>query len=125
MYNFIYYFFFQFFSWKKDNDPKDSALYGVMLAFFCHGFFVVTTINFITESNFLASGFGKNSHKFYAAPFIIAIMFFVHRIFKKKSERIIEKYKGKKMLTATNILFAVLLIIVPLILGIQFLNHEQ
>jgi len=122
MYNFIYYFFYQFFVWKKDNDPKDSALYALMVAIFFHGFFLLILFNHLTDTNILASAFGKNHSKFFWIPFVAAIMFLIHRVFKRKSEAILAKYRNRELLTAKHVLLVLAILIGPLIIGIQLLN---
>ncbi len=123
MYDFMYLFFYKFFEWKKDDDPKDSAIYGIMVAIFFHMFFLYNAFTNYTNINPLALAFGTNKSKFFWIPLVVAIMFLIYRIFKKRSNQILTpKNLERQLLTPKNIIIVVLIVFGPLILGIQFLN---
>src|SRR6188768_1753708 len=124
MYNFIYFFFFQYFKWRKDDDPKDSAVYGVMASMLFHGFFLLTLFNHLTDTYFLASIFGTNHNKYFWLLFIVPILYLIHKVFKKKSDRILDQYGDKNVLTLGYILVVLTLALVPLIIGILILNSK-
>lgn len=124
MYDFIYIFFFRYFQWKKESDPKDSAIYGLMAAFFCHLFFILNCMNFIVKRNILELVFEKGQSKYIFLPIVILIMVVIHRFYRNRTEKIIKKYNDKgNILNWSNSLLVVLMIIGPLLLGIYFLNN--
>jgi hypothetical protein len=123
MYDFIYLYFYNFFLWKKDNDPKDSAIYGIIVAIFFHIFFLYTSFSYFTNINPLALLFGTDHSKFYWLPLVIGVIFLIHRIFKKRSVKILnEKNLSRQVLNLRNTLLVLILVFGPLIIGIAFLD---
>lgn len=124
MYNFIYIFFFRYFQLKKEIDPKDSAIYGLMAVFFCHLFFILNIVNYFLKRNILELVFEKEQSKYVFLPIVILIMIIIHKFYKNRIEKIIEKYKDKEnVLNWSNSLLVIMIIIGPLLLGIYFLNN--
>lgn len=123
MYDYIYLFFYKFFEWKNDNEPKDSAIYGIMITIFFHLFFLYTAFSYFTNLNPLAIAFGTDNSKFFWIPLVVVLMFLIHRIFKRRADKILTSENlNKELLTFKNIITVVLLVFGPLFLGIQFLN---
>lgn len=124
MYSFIYFYFYKYFQWKGESDPKDAAIYGVMTAVFFHLFFIVTIVNYFFQSNILELAFVKGQSKYIFLPLVILIMVVIHRVYKNKAEKIIEKYKEREnFFNWLNSLSVILIVVGPLCLGIYFLNN--
>jgi hypothetical protein len=109
---------------KKEIDPKDSAIYGLMAVFFCHLFFILNIVNYFLKRNILELVFEKEQSKYVFLPIVILIMIIIHKFYKNRIEKIIEKYKDKEnVLNWSNSLLVIMIIIGPLLLGIYFLNN--
>src|SRR5688572_3285721 len=98
MYDFVYGYFFKYFEFRKDDDPRDAAIYGLMFVIFIHIFFLLVTFNYLTGTNFLGSAFGKNHSKYFWLILVVPIMLVIHRVYKTRSSDIITRYQEVKLL---------------------------
>ena len=56
--------------------------------------------------------------KWESAPYVLPFMIALYLLYRRRHDKIMEKYKGRKMLTMKNVLILIALYIIPLILGI-------
>lgn len=125
MYDFIYIFFFRYFQCRKEADPQDAAIYGVMVAIFFHLFLLLNVFTSLTEVNILTFFFGEGHNKYFWLPLVIVFMFLIYRFYKNRSEKIIEKYANKEnIFNWQNTLIIILITVGPLLLGIYLLNND-
>lgn len=125
MYDYLFIFYYRFFEWKKEDDPKDAAIYAVMVAVFFHLFCLVTAIIYFTGRNHLQEAFGTNHSKYFWMPEVILAMYIIHWIFKRRADRILEKYKDDpSVFTPTHIVLSLLITFAPFALGVYFLNSR-
>src|SRR5690606_35434181 len=116
-------FLYKFFEWKNDSDPKDSAIYGTIVAIFFHMFFLYTAFSYFTNINPLAMAFGTDNSKFFWIPLVVAIMFLIHKVFKKRATKILTPHNlDRQLFTMQNVIMVILIVFGPLILGIPFLK---
>jgi hypothetical protein len=123
MYDFIYGFFYKYFTVRSDDDARNSAIYGVMLAYFTHGFFLLVCFKELTRINIATVLLGHEPGKYIGLIVILPIMYLIHRMYDKRSERIISKYQNTNLINIQYTLLVLLIILAPLVLGIQLLNH--
>ena len=124
MYDFIFFFFYSVFKKLGTVDPKDNAASILLLGIFGHLFLVLTSINFFLGINMITKAFGENHSKYLWLPVIIFIMVLVYKIYKKRFEIIMEKYKDEGgFISVKNSMIITILMIAPYLAAIYFLNH--
>ncbi len=125
MYDFIFLIYYKLFSSAKDSDPRDSAINLITIVVFFHLFFLHNAVTFFTDTNLLAKVFGQDHGKYFYLPFVIVFMVFIYWFYKKRSVVIVSKYSERQsILSWQNIVFVLGMSIVPLLLGIYFLNNR-
>lgn len=125
MYKFIFFIVYRQFQKLNTIDPRDNAVSIVCLAVFFHLFLILGVLDFF-DLNLLRMTFGNVQNKYYWTPVIVGIMILVWRYFnKERTEKIIKDFetKGTKI-NWTNTVIVFLMTVVPLIIGIQFLNAD-
>lgn len=121
MYNFVFWFFYKYFEWK-DNDSFSFIPAGIVaLAIEMHVFLLYSFIRYFTGFGF---GISKTSYgKLFFIPFILVLWLFVYFIYyRDNANRILDNKKDQKFSTPRNILYIVLILVVPLLLVIFFTN---
>jgi hypothetical protein len=125
LYDFIFVVYLRLCEKVRTVDPLDNATTFIGLTIFFHIFFVANLFTFLTSINVLASVFGKNHSKYFWLPFVVAFMIFIYRFYKRRSAAIVRKYSERQdVLSWQNIVFALVMTIAPLLLGIYFLNID-
>lgn len=118
MYNFIFWFFYCFFKWRKGFESISTAAALVGLAIVLHVVFFYTLIRFLT--GFSIGTFGDNfsygQRKFLLLPIVLLFQYLLYLLYyRKQGALILEKNKGKKFSDPKNILIVVGLIVIPII----------
>lgn len=125
MYDFIFIIYYKLFSRTKDSNPLDSAINLITIVVFFHLFLLHNAVTFFTDTNLLAKVFGQDQGKYFYLPFVIVFMVFIYWFYKKRAVTIVNKYiERQSILSWQNIVFALCMTIVPLLLGIYFLNNK-
>lgn len=125
MYDYLFIFFYKFFEWRKEDDPKDAAIYGVMVPIFFHLFCLLTAIIYFTGRNHLQEAFGTNHSKYFWLPEAALVMFIINWIFKRRADRILVKYKDDpSVFTTKHIVWSLFITLAPFALGVYFLNSR-
>lgn len=123
MYKFILYIAYRQLKRLKNEDPRDGAVSLVCLAVFFHIFLVLSIFDYF-DFNLLRMTFGEVKNKYYFTPFVVAFMYFIWRYFnKERTEKIILEHdtRGTKV-NWINTTIVIAATILPLIIGIQFLD---
>jgi len=120
MYDYIFIFCLQFNERVKSNDPRFYAASFMTLVIIFHlllTFSILKYFEFIEIPTFL-----QFDNRYYYLPFAIALIFGVERIYTKRADKIIEKYKDKRIDTFINGTIVFLLTFIPLIVAIGILK---
>jgi hypothetical protein len=129
MYNFIFNFFYRYHKKGKDFSPRFTAAGAVAITIFFQLFLVANIITFFTGVNLAGKPFSQDyfTNKLYWMPFVLVYLYlFVLYYTHKRAMAIVNKYpKDYKVVTLKNILLVLLIMIVPLIIGIQFLQYSH
>ena len=129
MYNFIFNFFYRYHKKNRDFSPRFTASAAVAITIFFHLFLIANIITYFTGINLAGKPFSENyfTNKLYMLPFgLIYLYSFVLFYTHKRAMRIVNKYpQNFKVLTLENILFVLLIMIVPLLIGIWFLQYSR
>lgn len=125
MYKFIFFILYRQFQKIKTTDPRDNAVSIVCLAIFFHSFLILGILDYF-HLNLFRLAFGQQQNKYYWTPVIVLIMIFVWRYFnKERTDKIILDFETKgTMANWINTVIALALTILPLVIGIQFLNAD-
>ena len=127
MYNFIFAFHYLLFKKLKNTTARSMAATFVALTLFFHFFLIWNSLRFFTGINILSiKSFSQDyfTNKLYLLPiaFIydyLFVLFYTH----KRAMTIVNKYpKDYKVVTIKNALLVFIIMIVPLLVGIQLLN---
>ncbi len=130
MYNFIFLFHYLFFKKFKIDIYRSMAASFVAITIFFQFFMVWNSLKYFTGIDILPiKPFSQNyfTNKLYLLPIAIVydylfVLYYTH----KRAMAIVNKYpKDYKVLTLKNVLLVLLIMIVPLFIGIQFLQHSH
>jgi hypothetical protein len=130
MYNFIFNFFYRYHKQGKSFGPRSTAALAVGTTVFFQFFMLWNGIKYFTGINiFPVKAFSQDyfTNKLYMMPFAIVIAYlFTFYYTHKRAMAIVNKYpKDYKVVTLKNVLLVLLIMIVPLLIGIQFLQHSH
>lgn len=128
MYKFIFNFFYRYHKIRKDFSPRFTAASAVAVTVFFHLFLVMSITKYYTGVNLAGKPFSQDyfTNKIYLLPFGIVylysfILFFNH----KRAMQIVNNYpENYKVITIKNVLLVLLIMILPLLVGIQFLQYS-
>jgi hypothetical protein len=123
MYNFIFWFFYKFFEWRKGF--QSFFISGTMVAFavIIHLLLLYNILRYFTGFTipYFSGNYGQR--KLILLPMVIVLFFMLYfGYYKNKGEGILLKYEGKKFSNSKNIIFIIFLLVVPLIIVIKLSN---
>jgi len=129
MYNFIFNFFYRYHKKRKDFSPRFTAAGAVAVTIFFHLFLVANIVTYFTDRNLAGKPLSQDyfSNKIIMLPFGLVylysfVLFYTH----KRAMSIVNKFpQDYEVLTFKNVLLVLLIMIVPLLIGIQFLQHSH
>jgi hypothetical protein len=129
MYHFIFNFFYRYHKQGRSFSPRFIAACAVSTTVFFQLFLMANIITFFTGVNLAGKPYSQDyfTNKLYWMPFVIVygylfILYFTH----KRAMDIVNKYpEDYKVLTIRNVLLVLLIMIAPLLVGIQFLQHSH
>ena len=126
MYNFIYIFFYRL-SFKKNPDAKGAAKTFVALASFMHLFFFVSIVTFIFDIKISSLDDSSILNKLFFLPVLILWYFFIALFYnKKKINKLISENEDKKsVVSVKNILFILIIMVLPTIIAIKLILLAQ
>lgn len=123
MYNFVFWFFYKFFEWRKGFKSSFLAAAMVGFAMEIHLALLYAIVRYFTGLSVggLTGSYGQR--RLILLPFAIAWCFIIYYIYyKKKAPDILEKYTNEHFSKTKNILFIILLLVVPLVVAIKLTN---
>ncbi|MCU0423506.1 MAG: hypothetical protein MUC81_11910 [Bacteroidia bacterium] len=129
MYSFIFNFFYRYHKKGRSFGPRSTAALAVAITVFFQLFCLATAIKFFTGVNLAGKEFSDDyfTNKLHLMPFmmlygLIFILYYTH----KRAMAIVNKYpQDYKVVTIKNVLLVLLIMIVPLLIGIKFLQHSH
>jgi hypothetical protein len=129
MYNFIFNFFYRYHKQGKSFSPRFIAACAVSTTVFFQLFFIANIFTFLTGINLVGIPFSQDyfTNKLYWMPFAVVygylfILYYTH----KRAMAIINKYpKDYKVVTIKNVLLVLLIMIAPLLIAVNFLQHSH
>ena len=118
MYNFVFWFFYKYFEWRKGFRSPSTAATMVGLTITVHLTFLYSLLRYI--SGFSIGSFGNwysyGQRKLMLLPLALLLYYLVYLFYyKKKTTSILEKYADEKFSAARNIFVVVCLLVVPLV----------
>jgi hypothetical protein len=123
MYNFIFWFFYKFFEWRKDFKSSFIASAMVGLTILIHLGLIHSIIRYFTGFTIgvFSNSYGYN--RLILLPLVILWFFILYQFYyKKRADQILEKRMENKFSEPKNIIMAVVLIVVPLLIAIKLTN---
>ena len=125
MYDFIFYFFYKYFQRTNDSIPRYRAILAVATAVGFHLFCVISIIKYFTDLNISRFHPGYLQNKLFFTPFILALILVIYFRYNKSRTDLILRNKekeGKAVFNVKNIILVFVIIVMPLIIGILFIN---
>lgn len=123
MYNFIFWFFYKFFEWRKGFKSSFIASAMVGLTILIHLGLIHSIVRYLTGFTIgvFSNSYGYN--RLILLPLVFLWFFIVYQLcYKKRASQILEGRKENKFSKPKNIIFVVALIVVPLLLSIKLTN---
>jgi hypothetical protein len=128
MYNFIFNFFYRYHKKGNSINPRFIATGAVAITMFFQLFLLANIYTYITGINLAGAPFSEDYHtnKLCLIPFgIIYLAPFVLFYSRKRTKAVLDKYpENYRFMTFTNIMLVLLVMLAPLFIGVQFLNHR-
>lgn len=122
MYDFLFYFFYKLLKKWGTVDPPDNAVTCVLFAILGHLLLLDAVVSYFFDFNIAQAAFGKGSSKYVALPFVIALMVFVYGTYKRRKEKVFEKYANSLEVNSANSFIVFCLVVVPYIVAIYLLK---
>ncbi len=120
MYNFVFWFFYKFFEWRKDFKSVFLASVIVVLSFLIHLMLIYNVLRYFSGFGFDTMNRSYVDRKLILLPFVLVLfLIFYFGYYKFKSEHILEKYKSEKFSKPLNIIYILLILVVPLLIAIK------
>ena len=123
MYNFVFWFFYKFFEWRKGFKSFFLPAGMVGLAVLIHLGLAYSIVRYFTgfTVEFLSSSYGYN--RLILLPIILFFFFCLYQLYyKKNAERILEKRRIDNFSQPRNILLIILVLVLPLLVSIRLTN---
>ena len=125
MYNFIYWFFYKYFIWKKRFESSFIASSMVGLSIIIHFFFLYSVIRLATGWSLgsLLTQYAYGIRKLIMLPFALLLFLLIDIIFfRTNRESILSKYKDQRPFSKRNVISVFAILIIPLIISIWLTN---
>jgi hypothetical protein len=120
MYDYIFAVWYQLFEKLRSDNSRFQATLFVMVAIMFHWALVAAIVK---DLGFFHTFFNQaHGNKYYFLPFAILFIYIIERIYKKRGQRVIGKYKDRNICTWANILSVVSLTIIPIVIAINLLT---
>jgi hypothetical protein len=129
MFNFIFNFFYRYHKKGGTTDPKTSAAIAVAITASFHIFLLANVIYYYTGIKIFGNGYQHDYfyNKLHYLPFAILYVYgFTWYYNHKRAINIVSRWpKDYRVITFKNIILIFIIMFLPLIIGVQFLNHAQ
>ncbi|OQP64204.1 hypothetical protein A4R26_33735 [Niastella populi] len=123
MYNFVFWFFYKFFEWRKKFKSPFLPASMVGLTMIIHLGLIHAFLRYFTGFNIgvISNKYGYN--RLILLPIVLLWFFLVYQLYyKKRSDEILKHYSESCFYSLKNILYIILVIVVPLIVAIWLTN---
>ncbi|OJW01549.1 MAG: hypothetical protein BGO52_13760 [Sphingobacteriales bacterium 44-61] len=123
MYDYLFWFFYKFFEWRKGFKSPLIASAMVGLVILIHIGLIHSIVRYFTGFTIgvFSNSYGYN--RLILLPVVILWFYFLYHFFyRKRADKILESRKENKFSEPKNIIFVILLIVVPLIIAIRLTN---
>jgi len=123
MYNFVFWFFYKFFEWRKGFRSSFLSACMVGLAIIIHLGLIHSVLRYFTGFTIgvFTSRYGYN--RLLLLPIILSCFFVVYQFYyRKRANDILKHYGEEQVFSIKNILYIVLIMAVPLIIAILLTN---
>jgi hypothetical protein len=124
MYNFIFYFFYKLIE-KRNPDPNFGAASAVAFAQVIHVFMIIAVIKYFGDFSIPRFHEDYFLNKWINAPILLVWLIIAGWYYNKNFGKIIEKFRNKKkheIYSYKYILLVIIAYLVPLLIGIKFIN---
>jgi hypothetical protein len=127
MYNFVFNLVYRYHKRKKSTSVRFIASMAVAITVFFQLFFLANLFTYLTDIKSIKPiSEDYFSNKLYLMPFVaIYFLGFVYFYTHKRAVKIINQYpQDYALLSFKNLIILFLVVLLPLILGVWFLNHN-
>ena len=123
MYNFIFWFFYRFFEWRKGFESTFLASAMVGLTILIHLGLIHSIIRYFTGFTIgvFSNSYGHN--RLILLPLVILwfiVLYFIY--YKKNSDKILQKRNANKFSEPKHIILTIVLMVLPLLIAIKLTN---
>lgn len=118
MYNFVFWFFYKYFEWRKGFKSPSIAAAMVGFTIVVHLIFLYSLLRYLTGFSIGTFGdeYSYGQRKLMLLPVALLLFYLIYLLYyKRKEASILERYADKKFSAPRNILIVVCLLVVPLI----------
>ncbi|MCP9750046.1 hypothetical protein [Ferruginibacter sp. HRS2-29] len=123
MYNFVFWFFYKFFEWRKGFKSIFLSAAMVGLTVLIHLLLLYAVIRYFTNTTLGKLNGSYTDRKLLYSPFVIGIFLIVYFFYyRRKSEVVLNKKENDRFSRPINIFYIILILVVPLLLAILFTN---
>jgi hypothetical protein len=122
MYDFVFWFFYMFFSRKRNDDSSFTPACSVGLAMVIHAGMIFAIQRYFTGIDIdWKRDLSYGQRKYFFMPMILIAFVLIWLVFyRRRKDVIINKYKNKEPFTSINYMLIALIFVVPLIIGSIF-----
>lgn len=121
MYKFVYCYIFQL-AKKRNPTPDFNASGFVWIMQFIHIALILAIVKKVLKIEYFRFSDTYFYNKLVFAPIAILWLILTYRYYKKRTDKIINVYSGKKMITFKNSVIVFSLLLIPLFIMIQLLK---
>jgi uncharacterized membrane protein len=118
MYNFVFWFFYKYFEWRKGFQSPSTAATMVGFTITVHIAFLYSLFRYLLGYSIgtFDGAYSYGQRKLMLLPLALLLYYLIyHLYYKRKASSILEQYVDKEFSTARNILIVVSLLVIPLI----------
>jgi hypothetical protein len=122
MYDFVFWFFYMFFSKKRNDDSSFTPACAVGVAIIIHAGMIFAIQRYFTGLDIdFRRDLTYGQRKYFFMPFfLIGFVVIWFLFYRKRKKTIINKFKDKDAFTSRNYMLITLILLVPLIIGSIF-----
>jgi hypothetical protein len=119
MYNFVFWFFYKYFSWKDKLESISLAAATVMLTMVIHANFVYMVFCYFSGFRSQPSEMTYGQRKYALLPIALLLNYLIYRLYyKAHGKAILNKYADVKPFTTRNIIRVLAIMLLPLLAAI-------
>ena len=117
MYNFVFWFFYKFFEWRKRFKSIFVAASIVGVTIIVHLVLVYSIIRNITGLKIQPFQGSYGSRKYVLMGIALVFFFFIYLVYSKaNAKEILKKYQGNRFSNLKNVFLIIVILILPLVI---------